>query len=49
MLKRLARRGILLRDRSAEFGRKGFVRISVGSAKQNVRLLRAIHEYKESR
>jgi histidinol-phosphate aminotransferase len=49
MLKRLARQGILLRDRAAEFGRKGFVRITVGTAEQNDRLLRAIHIYKDSR
>jgi histidinol-phosphate aminotransferase len=49
MLKRLARQGILLRDRATEFGRKGFVRITVGTAQQNDRLLRAIHIYKDSR
>jgi histidinol-phosphate aminotransferase len=49
MLKRLARQGILLRDRATEFGRKGFVRITVGTAEQNDRLLRAIHIYKDSR
>ena len=49
MLKRLARQGILLRDRAAEFGREGFVRITVGTAEQNDRLLRAIHVYKDSR
>jgi histidinol-phosphate aminotransferase len=48
MLKRLARQGILLRDRAAEFGRKGFVRITVGTEEQNRRVLRAIRDYKES-
>jgi histidinol-phosphate aminotransferase len=49
MLKRLEQRGILLRDRAWEFGRAGFVRITVGRAKQNERLLRAIHTYKGTR
>ncbi len=40
----LARRGILLRDRSSEFGRAGFVRITVGTRAQTHRLLRAIEE-----
>ena len=38
----LARRGILLRDRSSEFGRAGLVRITVGTRAQTRRLLRAI-------
>ncbi|MGC1186452.1 MAG: histidinol-phosphate transaminase [Candidatus Acidiferrales bacterium] len=49
MLRRLESQGILLRDRSSEFGRKGFVRITVGTAAQNDRLVRAMHVYKDSR
>jgi histidinol-phosphate aminotransferase len=49
MLKRLERQAILLRDRASEFGREGFVRITVGTAKQNDRLLRAIRAYKDAR
>lgn len=49
MIARFARQGILVRDRSAEFGRPGFVRITVGTAEQNDRLLRAIHAYLDSR
>jgi histidinol-phosphate aminotransferase len=48
MLKRLQRQGILLRDRASEFGREGFVRITVGTASQNDRLLGAIRAYKDS-
>jgi len=38
----LARRGILLRDRRADFGRVGFVRITLGTRAQARRLLRAL-------
>jgi histidinol-phosphate aminotransferase len=38
----LARRGILLRDRSSDFGGEGYVRITVGNAEQTGRLLRAL-------
>ena len=31
LVQRLARRGILVRDRAAEFGRDGFVRITAGT------------------
>ena len=44
LVKRLARRGILVRDRSSEFGRDGFVRVTAGSREQTQRLLEAIKE-----
>ncbi len=44
LVQRLARRGILLRDRSDEFGRDGFVRITVGTPSQTRVLLKAIEE-----
>jgi histidinol-phosphate/aromatic aminotransferase/cobyric acid decarboxylase-like protein len=44
LVKRLARRGILVRDRAAEFGRDGFVRITAGTTGQTQRLLKAIEE-----
>ena len=44
LVRRLARRGILLRDRAGEFGRDGFVRITAGTLPQTRRLLRAIEE-----
>lgn len=44
LVRRLARRGILLRDRAGEFGRDGFVRITAGTRAQTRRLLRAIEE-----
>jgi len=44
LVRRLARRGILLRDRAGEFGRDGFVRITAGTRVQTRRLLRAIEE-----
>lgn len=40
----LARRGILVRDRRADFGRAGYVRITVGTAPQTRRLVRALEE-----
>jgi histidinol-phosphate aminotransferase len=40
----LAKEGILLRDRAAEFGRDGFVRITAGTRAQTRKLLRAIEE-----
>jgi histidinol-phosphate aminotransferase len=40
----LAKKGILLRDRAAEFGRDGFVRITAGTRAQTRKLLRAIEE-----
>jgi histidinol-phosphate aminotransferase len=44
MVRRLARKGILLRDRGEEFGRDGFVRITTGTVAQTRRVLRAIEE-----
>lgn len=44
LVRRLARRGILLRDRAADFGRDGFVRITAGVPAQTRHLLRAIEE-----
>ena len=38
----LARKGILLRDRSSDFGGQGYVRITVGTLDQTKRLLRAL-------
>jgi histidinol-phosphate aminotransferase len=48
MVARLERQGILVRDRASEFGREGFMRITVGTAEQNDRLLRAIHVFLDS-
>lgn len=42
VLRGLRRRGILLRDRQADFGRLGFVRITVGTRAQTRRLVRAL-------
>jgi histidinol-phosphate aminotransferase len=42
LLRGLRRRGILLRDRRADFGRVGFVRITVGTRTQMRRLVRAL-------
>jgi histidinol-phosphate aminotransferase len=44
LAKRLARRGILVRDRASEFGRDGFIRITAGTVAQTQRLLKAIKE-----
>lgn len=44
LVKSLARRGILVRDRASEFGRDGFMRITAGTVQQTQRLLRAIKE-----
>lgn len=38
----LARQGILVRDRSSDFGRPGYVRITIGTLAQTRRLLRAL-------
>ncbi len=43
-LRRLRQRGILARDRQADFGRVGLVRITVGTRAQMRRLLRALRE-----
>ena len=40
----LARKGILLRDRSSDFGGEGYVRITVGTLAQTRRLLRELKE-----
>jgi histidinol-phosphate aminotransferase len=44
LVKRLERRGILVRDRASQFGRDGFVRITTGTVAQTERLLEAIEE-----
>jgi histidinol-phosphate aminotransferase len=44
LVRRLARRGILVRDRASDFGRDGFVRITAGTVAQTQRLLKAIKE-----
>jgi histidinol-phosphate aminotransferase len=40
----LARKGILVRDRSSDFGREGFVRITLGTLAQTQRLLKELKE-----
>jgi len=45
LIRTLARRGILLRDRGMEFGRRGFARISVGTRAEMRRLARAIKKH----
>jgi histidinol-phosphate aminotransferase len=40
----LARKGILVRDRSSDFGGEGYVRITLGTLAQTRRLLRALKE-----
>jgi histidinol-phosphate aminotransferase len=44
LVKQLARRGILVRDRASDFGRDGFIRITAGTTAQTQRLLEAIKE-----
>ncbi|MCH7767123.1 MAG: aminotransferase class I/II-fold pyridoxal phosphate-dependent enzyme, partial [Acidobacteria bacterium] len=44
VLRRLRQRGILARDRQADFGRVGLVRITVGTRAQMRRLIRALRE-----
>ena len=44
LVRRLAKRDILLRNRRDDFGRDGFVRITAGTPAQTRRLLRAIKE-----
>ena len=44
LVRRLAARGILLRDRANDFGRDGFVRITAGTVAQTRTLLRALQE-----
>jgi histidinol-phosphate aminotransferase len=40
----LARKGILVRDRSSDFGGEGYVRITLGTLAQTRRLLRELKE-----
>lgn len=42
LLRALERKGILLRDRTADFGRVGYVRITLGTRAQTRRLIRAL-------
>jgi len=44
LLETLRRRGILLRDRRSDFGRVGYVRITVGTREQTRRLVEAIEK-----
>lgn len=44
LLAKLPRRGILLRDRAHDFGRPGFVRITIGTCEQTRRLTDALEE-----
>ena len=44
LLAKLRRRGILLRDRQSDFGREGWVRITVGPRSQTRTLIRALEE-----
>jgi histidinol-phosphate aminotransferase len=44
LVKRLAKRNILVRDRASEFGRDGFIRITAGTISQTRHLLKAIQE-----
>ena len=40
----LRARGILVRDRSSDFGGRGYVRITIGTVAQTRRVLRALKE-----
>jgi histidinol-phosphate aminotransferase len=42
ILKQLGKRGILLRDRTSDFKRPGFIRITAGTRPQMQRLIRAL-------
>jgi histidinol-phosphate aminotransferase len=44
VVKALSQRGILIRDRSSDFGGLGYVRITVGTVPQTRRVLRALKE-----
>jgi len=44
LIQSLRARGILVRDRSGDYGCEGCVRITLGSTEQNARLLRALRE-----
>jgi histidinol-phosphate aminotransferase len=44
VVKALNERGILVRDRSSDFGGRGYVRITIGTAAQTRRVLRALRE-----
>lgn len=43
LLRALERKGILLRDRSEDFGRVGYVRVTIGTREQMRRVVAAIH------
>lgn len=44
ILRKLEERGILLRDRAVDFGRTGFVRVTIGTLPQMRRLIRALEQ-----
>ncbi len=44
IVRRLERRGILLRDRQSEFGRPGYVRVTIGTRAQMRRLVAALEK-----
>ena len=44
VVRELARRGILVRDRSSDFGGLGYVRITIGTVPQSRRVLQALKE-----
>jgi histidinol-phosphate aminotransferase len=44
LIRKLEQRGILLRDRGMEFGRRGFARVSIGTRPEMRRLIRAIKQ-----
>jgi histidinol-phosphate/aromatic aminotransferase/cobyric acid decarboxylase-like protein len=45
ILKKLARRRILLRDRTSDFGRTGYVRITIGTRAQMRRLIHELERF----
>jgi histidinol-phosphate aminotransferase len=45
ILRKLARRRILLRDRTSDFGRTGYVRITIGTRAQMRRLIRELQRF----
>ena len=46
LIRKLEQRGILLRDRGMEFGRRGFARVSIGTRPEMRRLIRAIKQFR---
>ena len=46
LIRKLEKRGILLRDRGMEFGRRGFARVSIGTRAEMRRLIRAIKQFR---